>query len=378
MAAKTTKVPTGQKQLQNAKPETSKQWLARQLRKPVPVPWQSRSTGDKLDTPTQTSLNSSRIVSSSGTAVQVTVPPVPPSRPLPTERPPTQHEHKVPPQSARAESGVVRNVNAWLDASSKPDSPLMSGLPYWRKGQSTGREELLHGQYAVPIVREPEGRNSTSSNRPLKSFCRRAKKMQVRMPSLKRTHSQWTPMPKQICRRSTSTPLLAMSYEDVQEGTRPAMITRSGSIRKPLSRPYTANAARPPMFCGQIGGGLDPMLPISLQHSTPASASTRGPEYHMERQADAGYTLRPVPSTSHIQREDSMGSLQLSEAPTYFTGPPPPSYRSRAASILTTSSFGCIDGMNPEQRQRSQQRAQRQRGMKGKLKKFAQKAIFTQ
>jgi hypothetical protein len=62
----------------------------------------------------------------------------------------------------------------------------------------------------------------------------------------------------------------------------------------------------------------------------------------------------------------------LSDAPTYFTGPPPPSYRSRAASVMTTSSFGCIDGMSVEQLQMSRQRAALQRGMKGKLKKFAQ------
>lgn len=73
-----------------------------------------------------------------------------------------------------------------------------------------------------------------------------------------------------------------------------------------------------------------------------------------------------------------MGSF--SSAPTYFSGMPPPSYKSRPtssrpASVLTTSSFGCIDGMNPEQRELSQRRAaQQKRSMKGRLRKLAKKA----
>lgn len=88
-----------------------------------------------------------------------------------------------------------------------------------------------------------------------------------------------------------------------------------------------------------------------------------------------GNTLRPIMTGFHLPREDSMGSF--SSAPTYFSGPPPPSYRSRTASILTTSSFGCIDGMNSEQRQRAQEKAQRKRGMKGRLRKLAEKANLT-
>ncbi|KAL1610530.1 hypothetical protein SLS60_002199 [Paraconiothyrium brasiliense] len=92
-----------------------------------------------------------------------------------------------------------------------------------------------------------------------------------------------------------------------------------------------------------------------------------------------GSTLRAgALAAAHLPREDSMGSF--SSAPTYFSGLPPPSYKSRPASsrpasILTTSSFGCIDGMNPEQRQLSQKRAaQKQRSMKGRLRKLAKKA----
>lgn len=85
------------------------------------------------------------------------------------------------------------------------------------------------------------------------------------------------------------------------------------------------------------------------------------------RSADS---TQPSTSAAHGTGDGSTGDL--SEAPTYFSGPPPPSYRSRPASILSTSSFGCIDGMNPAYRQISQQRAAEQRGMKNKLKRFAQ------
>jgi hypothetical protein len=111
---------------------------------------------------------------------------------------------------------------------------------------------------------------------------------------------------------------------------------------------------------------------------TPASVRLGDTESVFERRVNAIFMrtarsaedTRPSTAAAGLTREDSMGDL--SDAPTYFSGPPPPSYRSRPESILTTSSFGCIDGMNPTQRQISQQRAALQRGMKCKLKRFAQ------
>jgi hypothetical protein len=85
------------------------------------------------------------------------------------------------------------------------------------------------------------------------------------------------------------------------------------------------------------------------------------------RSADSTH---PSTTAAPITREDSAGDF--SDVPSYSSGLHPPSYRSRPASILTTSSFGCIDGMDPAQRQISQQRAVMQRGVKGKLRRFAQ------
>ncbi|KAF2641030.1 hypothetical protein P280DRAFT_468708 [Massarina eburnea CBS 473.64] len=369
MAARSTNLSSGQ-QPQTAKQESSKRWLTRQLLKPVPVPWQGKGTGEKLDTSRLPSLDRPRTAPSPA----MSVPPMHSSFPLPFERPSMQHDSKFSVEFPRAGSGVVRDVNAWLDASNKPASPLMSGLPYWKEGP-LGAKGQSHGQFAMPIVHEPERRPSTSSNQPLKAFCRRAKKMQVRMPSLKRTCSQSAMVQKQINRRSTSTPMLAARYSELPE-RKPTSVSRFGSVRVPVSRSVTGNASQPAQSNAWMRVGPSPRMRNTSLDGNSASASVRGPEYHMDRQTNAafgqgGYTIRVVP------REDSMGSLQFSDAPTYFTGPAPPSYRSRPESILTTSSFGCIDGMNPEQRQLSQQRAQRRRGMKGKLKKFAQKALFT-
>ena len=365
-------------QFHNAKPKTSKRRLVRQLLKPVSAPWQGKGTGDKLDALRQSSLDRPRTAPSTSTDVQMGVSPVPPLPSLPFERSSVQHERKAPPRLPHTESGVVRDVNAWLDANTKPALPLMSGLPYWREGSSlAGAGPLLQGQYAEPIFHESSaGRDATSPGRPLKSFCRRAKKMQVRMPSLKHLRSQQAALPKHIYRRSASTPQLSAFYKATARGSGSDM-SSNGPAGNPMFRPSTASATRPAPFGGWGGMGPGPMSPLPLRPNTSSSASTTGAECLVERREDTKRGIRPMASTSLTPREDSVGSLQLSEAPTYFTGPPPPSYRSRAASILSTSSFGCIDGMNPEQRQLSQQRAQERRGVKGKLKKIARKALFT-
>jgi hypothetical protein len=377
MAARTTQASTGQEHLHTARSEPSKRWFGRQLLRPMP--WQAKGIGEKFDRTREPSLDRPRTAPSAKTATVEAIPPVPP---LPTEILSTRHGCTVSYQSSRLESGVVRDVNAWLDASSKPASPLMGGVLYWRDGPSSS---AVGGQYAVPIVKKPERQPSTSSSRPLKSFCRRAKKMQVRMPSLKRGDSVRSTVQKKINRRSPSMPLLGPRYEYMQEGPQPVVLTQYGSILNPSSRSATASSSWP----GHIGEtgcfSPGPIPDDPLRRGSPASASVRAAKSHMGRQVDISlgqrtngvYGLRSVSSTIQIAREDSTGSLNLSDAPTYFTGPPPPSYRSRAASILTTSSFGCIDGMTPEQRQLSQQKAQRRRGMKGKLKKFVQKARFT-
>lgn len=310
----------------------------------------------------QVSLRRPRTAPSAGTAIMATPMPPPPRLPLAMERLSARHEMKAPSRPPRPDSGVIRDVNAWLDAS-KPASPLMGGLPYWRDGaQGAHTGETLDVQYAIPIVREPEGEQpSTPGSQQLRSFCRRAKRMQARMPSLRRTRSQRAIVQK-INRRSNSTPLMGIPYEETQEGSPPSLLTRFGSAR----RPTTATAAtQTAQGSGWFRVGQSSLVELPLRRGRPANLRSGGPESNVER---------PVPVVADIPREESMGSI--SDAPTYFSGLPPPPYRSRAASVLTTSSFGCIDGMNPEQRQLSQQRAQQKQGVKGKLKRFAQRCTL--
>ncbi|KAJ4299209.1 hypothetical protein N0V90_004453 [Kalmusia sp. IMI 367209] len=282
------------------------------------------------------SLHRPRTAPSSGKATaDESIPPLP-MLPPDTQRLAARQQPKAPSRSIRADSGVLRDVDAWLDASlEKPSAPLMGGLSYWREGIPADTEEATNVQYAIPIVQEPDSeRPVTSHSQQLKSFCRRA----MRMPSMRKEKSARVGEADTNV-RSTSTPILAIPYQGTGEDTE-----------------------------------------LSLRRESPASVRLRELEREMERYiaafgepAGLGNTLRPAQAAGHLPREDSMGSF--SSAPTYFSGLPPPSYRSRAASILTTSSFGCIDGMNPEQRELSQKRAaRRQRGMKGRLRKLAQRA----
>ncbi|KAF2680835.1 hypothetical protein K458DRAFT_310829 [Lentithecium fluviatile CBS 122367] len=374
----TTQISSGPPHAQSGR-QVTKHWFTRHL-KPVPPTWQDKGSKANGELHRRISLQRPRTAPSTQIATMATPIDPPPPLPLTSIRQGTRSEMKVPPRPARPDSGVIRDVNAWLDAS-KPASPLMGGLSYWRDGEQGFRTREMHDfQYAIPIVREPEGeRPATSGSQQLKSFCRRAKKMQVRMPSLKHTRSQRGTVQKAINRRSNSTPLMGIPYEETREGSPPTFLTRFGSAR----RPATATAATHTAYRGASLGFGQGSVDMPLRRGSPADTRFGGSECSMERHVNAVFgqttrtrgTLRPVLAAAYIPREDSMGSI--SDAPTYFTGPPPPSYRSRAASILTTSSFGCIDGMNPEMRQLSQQRAQQKRGMKRKLKRFAQKCVPT-
>ncbi|KAF1995345.1 hypothetical protein P154DRAFT_346559 [Amniculicola lignicola CBS 123094] len=300
------------------------------------------------------------------------------AREPPFARPPNQ----PPPRPPRPDSGVIRDVNAWLDASmAKPSAPIMSGIQYWREGSPTADSPpRTDVRYAIPIVREPASSNSCH----IKSFCRRAKKMQVRMPSLLRTKpNRATVQQKQAKRRSTSTPLLSLPTETAAPRT-PCPLSRSRSLMQIRRRPTSPVACGP--GSGRFGvGQLHLVGPPPPFGNSVGVSRIREHESRTERHVNAMFgdglmaadTVRPATAVNHMSREDSMGNM--SDAPTYFSGPPPPSYRSRAASILSTSSFGCVDGMNSERRQISQQQraAQRPHGVKGRLKRMAQKAHLT-
>ncbi|KAF2870366.1 hypothetical protein BDV95DRAFT_79632 [Massariosphaeria phaeospora] len=354
------------------KQEVTKGWLQRCLRRHAP-PRQENAFEDRHQV--HTSLGRPQTAPSTGTVT------APPPMPVNSGRPVSRPQTKPSPRPPRPDSNVVRDVNAWLDTSTtRAPPPLMGGLQYWREGPFVGPSDIADVRYAVPIVCASGGaRPARSHSQNIKSFCRRAKKMQVRMPSLLRTNSQRPTVQKQLYRRSASMPLMSMSYQTHEEYT-PRLFNHAGPVIQDMGRPMTASATIQSEGWFMMGQ-REAVHP--RRHGSPASVRFGEPESTMERRINAvfGQSSRPAearrPSTAaaHLPREDSMGNL--SDAPTYFSGLPPPSYRSRAASIVSTSSFGCIDGMSAEQRQLSQQRAaQRSRGMKGRFKRLVQKAHF--
>lgn len=360
----------------NSKHDTARKWLQRQLRKTASRP--KLKTGDEgSGIRRQVSLKRPRTAPASGAGEAAGMAPPVPSVPINIERmapTPVPQPSSPPP---RPDTGVIRNVNAWLDASEgTPSPPLMGGLTYWRTATGAGNSVSTNVQYAIPIVREAEAaRPSTARSHQVKTIRRAAKKVQVQMPSLLRARSQRSAAPKQTNRRSASMSLFAVSYENAQQGAPPYLMTRSRSSRRPAVETFPSSALA---ATNEVQSFDTPLLDqLSIHDRVPPSRGLEYPGSTLERRINAMFrpptrsadSGRPSTVGASFTREDSMG--HLSDAPTYFTGPPPPSYRSPTASILTTSSFGCIDGMNTEQRQLSQQRAAQRRGMKGKLKKLA-------
>ena len=194
------------------------------------------------------------------------------------------------------------------------------------------------------------------------------------MPLLLRTTSQRIVARRQVNRRSNSMPLLAIPYEETQQGAPPKIITRSrsflvASARTSISKTPTESQWLP--FAEKYYFDL-PLLDstrTSVAYSSVEGLGERRTNALLRQTTRSGESTRPSTAGAHLNRDDSMGDL--SEAPTYSSGRPPPSYRSRTASIMTTSSFGCVDGMSPAQRQVSQQRAaMRTRGVRGRVREL--------
>lgn len=318
----------------------------------------------------QLSLRRPRTAPSSGTAtMDDTIPPIP-MLPLDTQDWTARPQLKASPSQGRTESGVIRDVDAWLDASlPKPPAPLMGGLSYWREAVPAGAHGADGVQYAIPIVQgtDPE-KPAASHGQQIKSFCRRA----IRIPSLRKDKTQCEDGADQNP-RPTSDSAFAIPYAQMEQGEAPIFIDQ---FTHSAARSSTGTASSSAMLVEARNG-----LSYAIANASHRRVSPRfqGLELDKERHlsgssgSTGGGHLRRIPANGHFPREDSVGSF--SSAPTYFSGPPPPSYHSRPASVLSTSSFGCIDGMNPEQRQISQKRAaQRQRGMKGRLRRLAQRA----
>lgn len=358
----------------SSKREMAKQWLQHRLRKlPSIQPSGDQGDGGLRDA---VSLQRPRTAPSNGITTAIgadEIPAVPPI-PINIQRGKQSSSIQPPGRPSRPDSDVARDINAWLDASNTPSPPLMGGVLYWRMAMTTDVKNTTGIQHATPIVqaRETEcNRPSTSHSQQANSFRRRAKKIQGQIPVVQNKSLRQADG-AQANTRSNSTPVLGIPYEAVEEGTPPVIMTRrrSPTIRLLSSVSSTSPGSRP--------ASDEPLLEQPrFRYGSTTSTRTSEAESSIERRAHAllGRSTRSDDSTrpstaAHMQREGSMGDL--SDAPTYLTGPSPPSYHSRPASILSTSSFGCIDGMNPAQRQVSQQRAAQRRGMKGRLKRFAQ------
>lgn len=227
MTAKNSKkTSVEQKRAPGGKQATTKNWLTRRLRRSASR--QVKDSEDKVKIGRQVSLRRPQ-TAPSGPARRPTV------FPATLEPPLTRPLNRPPPRPPRPDSGVIRDVNAWLDASTiKPAPTLMAGLPYWREGAFIGSGPSSDVRYAVPIVQAPEiERPSTAHSEHIKSFCRRAKRMQVRMPTLLRTKSQRVTVvqQKKANRRSTSMPLLSQANETrAATAAAPHFTIRSGSV----------------------------------------------------------------------------------------------------------------------------------------------------
>jgi hypothetical protein len=344
------------------KHEGAKQWLQRQFRK-VPSSWPVDQGDMRAGVPEQRP----QTASSRG----INAVPAMPLLPIDIRLPLNNASNQPPPRPHRPDSGTMRNVDAWLDTSiMTPSPPLMSGLPYWRKALVTNAKDTIGMQHALPIVREVGiGRPATAHRGRTKSFRRRARRVEVQMPvsALKRPSGSGSR--KQINRRSNSMPAFTMPYDMIQQGKLPIPLQSPDVRFVPTRGASRVNAA----FSGSelSPGHLESYNSWRNSRSSGMEGST---EQHRQAffglSASSVHSTRPSTTADHISREDSVGTI--SDVPSYFSGLPPLSYHSRPESVLTTSSFGCIDGMNPAQRQISQQRAAAQRGVRGRLKRLAQ------
>lgn len=367
---------TSSNTLLRSKHDTAKKWLQKRLWKPPSRQRLRIEEGSSVKE--NDSLKRPQTAPISGGATPNEVPPVP-RIPVNIEMISPRLAIQPPPRPARPDSGVVRDVNAWLDASlSALPPPLMGGLQYWRSVSEIPAIAPTSMQYAVPIVQEPDTRRPAKpSSEHAKSICRRgAKRVQAKMPSLLRIASQRVVERKQLNRRSNSMPLLAATYEHAAQCTSPKVLTRSKSFLLTSnlnSTPKTPSQDHDALFTSQHH------LESTLLSSTRTSATGSGVAGHLDRRTSVvtrqrrrqGDATRPWMSGAYLGQDESLGDLSLSEAPTYSSGRPPPSYRSRTTSIMTTSSFGCVDGMSPAQRQTSQQRAvMKSRGMRSRVKEL--------
>lgn len=351
----------------NRRLERPKKWFQRQLRRTTTRQTLNKSE-HKADCQAPLPIRRPRTAPSIQAELNGSTPRLVPAIPISMERASPSPSVQPLPSAPRQDSGVMRDIDAWLEASTITSSPrLMGGLSYWRTATGPGLKDTSQVQHAIPIVTFSGRSRPWRGQTQLRPFHRCARKIHVQMPSMLRTKYQHLAARKQD-RRSASMPVLALRYETMAQAAPSRLQRRPSSRRHLASRPSTAHAT--PAFYHNSTEHEHARVetPVSIQGGLEGAPDRR---VHSRfpwtyRSADS---TRPSTAAADHSREDSMGDL--SDAPTYFSGPPPPSYRSRAASVLTTSSFGCIDGMDLAQRQKSQERAALRRGMRGKLKRLA-------
>lgn len=357
-----------------SKHDAAKKWLHKRLWKPASR--QLLRGDDNGGVKRKPSLKRPQTAPTDQRTIPDAVPPVP-QIPINFALPSPRLVIDPPPRPPRPDTGVIRDVNAWLDASTNvPPPPLMGGLPYWRLVSSDPAASSAGMQYATPIALEPGlDRPLTPSSQQVKSMCRRgAKKVQAKMPFLLRSTSQRIAARKQINRRSNSMPLLAVPYEQTRQASSPRPLTRSRSLLH--ASPQIPISSTPmdeqPLAAGQHS------IDIPIVGSTRTRVTCGSYEGHANRRMHprfrrntrSGENTRPSTAGAHLSRDESV-DLSMSEAPTYSSGPPPPSYRSRTASVMTSSSFGCVDGISRAQRHVPQQQAaMRSRGVRGRVKEL--------
>jgi hypothetical protein len=301
-----------------------------------------------------------------------------PQIPINIGLPSTRLAIQPPPRPPRPNTAVMRDVNAWLDSSgSVSPQPIMGGLSYWRSASAVPIAASTSMQYAVPIVRESSlSRPATPPYQHMKSICRRgAKRVQAKIPPLLRTTSQRVATHPQNNRHSNSMPFISIPYEQTIQRASPKLMTRSKSFLLGSARTSSSKASTEGQELLTPGRSS---LDLPVLGSTRTSAAYNGTERRRVRErlgrgVSCGECSRPTNSGTRL--DESIGDLTISEAPTYSSGIPPPSYRSRSrtASIVTTSSFGCVDGMSLAQRQISvqqQRAAMKNRGVRGRVKEL--------
>lgn len=244
------------------------------------------------------------------------------------------------------------------------------------------------GQDSQIPARDPDGKRiKTAFGQPFKAIFRRAKKIQVRMPSsFKRMGFKMGSAKKKPVHEVPGSSMLAVNYDDTQEGDQPELVTRlpwgprpcrehtqdnaqggNGGLVQGLRRNIPPSRPRRSDEAGEIDEAL-PMLPDHLSYKT---ARSRYSDEIQQATPDASLVRLP------LSRFDTLDTARLSDAPTYSTGAPPPAYQSQRQSELTTSSFGCVDGLPTEQREgHVHKAADRKGGVRGKFKKMQKALLF--